>query len=78
MTKGVARITNNRRLTFKFASDESASTFECRIDAKAFRSCASAKTVRVSLGRHKFRVRAIDAAGNIDSTPASDRFRVVR
>ena len=28
-------------------------------------------------GKHKFKVRAIDAAGNIDPSPAKDKFKVV-
>ena len=29
-------------------------------------------------GKHKFKVRAIDAAGNTDPSPAKDKFKVVR
>ena len=32
---------------------------------------------RLDPGRHRFKVRAIDPAQNIDATPAKDRFRVV-
>jgi hypothetical protein len=32
----------------------------------------------VSVGIHRFRVRATDAAGNTDATPATFRFRRVR
>jgi len=28
-------------------------------------------------GKHKFKVRATDAAGNTDPTPAKDKFKVV-
>jgi len=34
--------------------------------------------VRVKPGKHRFKVRAIDAAGNVDRTPAKARFKVRR
>jgi hypothetical protein len=63
---------------FRFSSDEAGSTFECRVDSKPFRPCVSPKRVRAAIGRHVFSVRATDAAGNTDATPATKRFRVVR
>jgi hypothetical protein len=33
--------------------------------------------VQPKIGRHLFRVRATDAAGNADPTPAKDRFKIV-
>jgi hypothetical protein len=63
---------------FKFTSDEAGSTFKCKIDKKPYRSCTSPKKVkRLDEGRHKFKVRATDAAGNTDPTAAKDRFKVV-
>ena len=32
---------------------------------------------RLKKGKHKFQVRAIDAAGNVDPSPAKDKFKVV-
>jgi hypothetical protein len=32
--------------------------------------------VKVKKGKHTFQVRATDAAGNIDPTPASDAWKV--
>jgi hypothetical protein len=49
---------------FRFAADEPAS-FECRVDKKPYKPCASPKTVKVKPGKHSFRVRATDDdAGN--------------
>ena len=63
-----------RKATFRFTASESA-TFECSVDDKAFKPCASGVKVRVSVGKHRFRVRALDAVGNIDASPAAYRFR---
>jgi hypothetical protein len=63
---------------FRFTSDEPHSTFKCKIDRKPFKSCTSPRTVkRLDAGRHRFKVVAIDAAGNADPAPAKDRFKVV-
>jgi hypothetical protein len=61
-----------------FAAPSPPSTFECKADKKPFKPCMSPKKVkRLDEGRHKFKVRATDAAGNVDPTPDKDRFRVV-
>jgi hypothetical protein len=53
------------KMKFKFVSDRSASTFECKLDKAPWQHCASPKTVRgLAPGKHVFRVRAMDAAGN--------------
>ena len=45
-------------------------TFECKLDSGAFAACASPDTLNVTDGVHAFEVRAVDAAGNVDPTPA--------
>ncbi len=65
-----------RRVTFRFASSESGSSFRCKLDTRPFRGCASPRAYRVKPGRHAFRVFAIDRAGNRDGTPALFKFRV--
>jgi hypothetical protein len=61
---------------FEFSSTE-AGTFECRIDAGAFAPCSSPYTVpALAPGSHTFEVRAIDAAGNPDPSPAQRVFIV--
>lgn len=69
----------HRRATYAFSSSEAGSNFECRSDRKKFKPCSSPKKLkRLKRGKHSFAVRAIDAAGNVDSTPARHRFRVLR
>lgn len=58
--------------TFTFACNEKPCTFECRLDGAPWRTCTSPDTVNnLSDGEHRFDVRAIDAADNVDKTPAS-------
>jgi RNA polymerase sigma factor (sigma-70 family) len=63
--------------TFRFRSSESGSRFECRLDAGSWRSCSSPRTYSgLGAGTHVFRVRARDAAGNVDRTPATWTWRI--
>jgi Ca2+-binding RTX toxin-like protein len=68
--------TNRRWVAFRFASSEAGSRFRCKLDRKPYRGCSSPRIYRVRVGRHTFRIYAIDAAGNADRTPALFRFRV--
>jgi hypothetical protein len=64
--------------TFKFKSTEFDSTFKCKLDRKRFRRCRSPKTYHhVDPGKHTFKVKAIDADGNVDKTPAKDKFKIL-
>ncbi len=66
--------TSDNTPTFTFTSTE-AGTFECRVDAAAFATCASPYTTApLTQGQHVFDVRAIDSAGNVDATPATHTF----
>ena len=59
--------------SFAFSASESGSTFQCSLDSTtAYTACSSPKDYSdLAAGSHTFRVRAIDAAGNVDATPAS-------
>jgi len=67
-----------RRVAFRFSSSEAGSSFRCKLDRKPYRPCRSPRAYRVKLGRHTFRVFAVDAAGNRDRTPVVFRFSVRR
>ena len=78
ITAGPESRTSRRRATFQFTSTQADSTFRCRLDDRRWRPCTSPKTYRnLQNGRHTFRVRATDPAGNLDSTPAVRTWRVV-
>jgi Ca2+-binding RTX toxin-like protein len=76
----VLKATPGKRLSvsFSFAASERGVTFRCRLDRKPYRPCRSPRSFRVGLGRHSFKLFAIDAAGNRDPTPAIFSFHVVR
>lgn len=58
--------------TFSFSSNESPVTYECSLDGGAFVACANPVTFQgLSEGQHTLAVRAVDAAGNRDQTPAT-------
>jgi hypothetical protein len=77
ITAGPSGPTQDSTPTFRFSSTEPGSTFLCRVDAAAFTPCTSPRTAAaLADGAHTFRVRARDAAGNIDPTPASRSFKV--
>jgi hypothetical protein len=65
------------KVKFTFSSTEVGSTFKCKLDKKAFAACTSPKTYKVKPGKHSFQVEAVDAAGNIDATPAKQKFKVL-
>jgi ribosomal protein L27 len=63
---GPRRSTKSGRATFHFRASETPVTFSCELDGGGFRFCSNPATVLVvTPGRHTFRVRAIDRAGNI-------------
>jgi len=68
-----------RSAKFWFSASEPAQGFLCRLDKGDFKPCGSPRTYkRLKPGRHAFRVKAVDAAGNVDTSAAVAAFRVPR
>jgi hypothetical protein len=62
---------------FAFSASEAGSTFECKLDKAGFALCTSPQKYRhLDAGHHKFKVRATDGAGNLDPTPAKEKFKI--
>jgi hypothetical protein len=71
IVSGPGRPTGQRTARFAFVSSEAGGRFQCRLDAGAFKPCSSPRVYKgLKDGKHTFRVRAIDAAGNVDPSAA--------
>ncbi len=65
-------LDNSADAAFTFSSNDPGATFECKLDGAPFSSCSSPKSYSaLTDGAHNFQVRATDAAGNTDATPAN-------
>lgn len=79
------RITTRKRgvrVTVRFTSNEAGSTFQCKVDKRAYRVCRSplkflAAGARKKGKAHTVLVRATDTAGNTGQ-PVKVKFRIVR
>jgi len=79
ITKHPRKRTTSRKARFALKSSQARSTFKCKLDAKPFKPCSSRKAYRnLKPGKHTFRAKATDAAGNTDRTPARYGWKVLR
>ena len=78
LSSGPSGTVTSPSASFAFSANESGSTFQCSLDSTtAYTACSSPKDYSdLAAGSHTFRVRAIDAAGNVDATPASRTWTV--
>jgi uncharacterized delta-60 repeat protein len=78
IVSGPRKKSSDRSPTFKFKASEAGASFACKLDTAGWKQCASPKKLkRLDYTKHRFRVRATDAAGNTDPTPATQRFKIV-
>jgi hypothetical protein len=67
-----------RSARFWFSSSEPAQGFFCQLDKGKFKACGSPRTYkRLESGRHTFRVKAVDLAGNVGPVRTA-KFRIPR
>ena len=72
ITSGPPALTKSKTPQFVFTSNDSGATFQCALDAAVFAACSSPFTSSpVADGLHTLTVRAVDAAGYVDATPAT-------
>jgi hypothetical protein len=76
ITAGPDDSTNDATPTFSFSSQPGTS-FECKLDSGRYAPCGSPMTTsHLDDGPHRFSVRAVNQAGDVDPTPASRAFKV--
>jgi hypothetical protein len=69
---GPGGVSASSSASISFSSNENGVGFECALDGAAFAPCVSpAAYAGLVAGTHTFGVRATDAAGNVDVTPAT-------
>lgn len=79
LSQNIITATNQTSVTFTYSSTEAGSTFSCTLDGVA-RSCTgtSHTITGLSTASHTFSIAAVDAAGNIDASPATHAFVVTQ
>ncbi len=76
ITVAPAATTTSTSAGFEFTATEPA-TFACSLNGAAFSNCATPQNYTgLAIGPHTFLVRAIDAAGNFDTTPAGHSWTI--
>lgn len=78
ITDGPSGTVSNTTATFTFSSDEPSPTFQCRLDSGTWTTCSSPRSYEgLALKSHTFQVRARDAYGRVDRTPATRSWLIV-
>ena len=71
IVRGPATHTTATSASFGLASSEPNSSFVCNLDGEGWEACSSSTAyAELEVGAHEFSAQAIDATGNVDTTPA--------
>lgn len=74
---GPSGVVPKPEASFEFSSSVQGAGFECRLDSAPYAGCTSPTAYSgLSEGPHTFDVRATDAEGNVDPTPAQRTWNV--
>jgi hypothetical protein len=76
---GMKTSSAKRKATFDFkgSGGVGALHFRCKLDSRGWKSCSSPRAYTgLSRGSHTFQVRAVDARGKTDPTPAKRTFTI--
>ena len=79
ITAGPEGKTKKKTASFTFSGTDAraVASFQCKLDDGSFEACSSPKTYSgLKKGSRTFSVRAVDAAGNVDPTPATRTWKV--
>ncbi|HET6151673.1 MAG TPA: choice-of-anchor Q domain-containing protein, partial [Marmoricola sp.] len=76
LTAHPAHKVRTATVRFVFASTEPHSTFRCKLDKRAYKTCTAPHRISIGIGKHTFSVKAVDASGNID--PSAVTWKVQR
>jgi hypothetical protein len=74
----VRTVRRTARAVFRFGSNDPDAEFVCKVDRGRFHRCPRRLVRRYRRGRHVVRVKARNAEGKTDSTPAVYPFQVRR
>jgi hypothetical protein len=78
VTKHPKKRSASRKARIRFSSTVAGSTFTCAIDGKAAKRCTSPFKKKFKVGKHTVVITATSAAGIVDPTPATVKFRVTK
>jgi hypothetical protein len=81
ITFAPASKTRARRPVFRFtdSTEQSGTSFKCKVDRGRWKGCTSpVKLKKLTLGRHVFQVKGINAVGTREPAAVKRSFKVVR
>lgn len=74
---GPSDPTTSTDASFSFSSDDQTATFQCKLDDADWTACSSPATYSgLSVGSHTFAVRAVNDAGGVDPTGATQTWEI--